>query len=251
MSDSEASSPGPGATSSSPTALPERFGSGLWTLALSAGFVAGMAAWGLGEATLIPEAGFQSKNEKRFVSQTVAGFRNGSICFGALGAAMGLGLGMTGGLARRSTVRAVIAGTTGLTLGGAAGVALTQLMLPVYYEHSRSSDITYSLIVHGGIWAGVAATAGLAFAIGWVGWRGVLRGVLGAVAGALVATVVHEIAGGILFPLASTDRPISQTWETRLMARLLVSMLAAAGVVLCSEPAPEVAGGSPARQQEE
>jgi hypothetical protein len=203
-----------------------------------------MVAWCIGEATLVPEAGFQNRDEKIFVSQSVAGIRNGAIGFGALGGAMGLGLGLAGGLSRRSTARAVFAAAIGLFLGGALGVALNHFMLPFYYEHSRSGDITYPLVVHGGIWIGVSAAAGLAFAVGRGGWRGVPNGVLGAVAGALLATVLYDFAGGILFPLASTERPISQTWETRLLARLLVSMLVAAGVALCAQPVAGRAGAS-------
>ncbi len=93
-------------------------------------------------------------------------FGTATISFGALGAAMGLGLGMAGGLIRRSIPRAVLAGATGLLLGAGAGVALSRLILPVYYEHAQGGDISYSLMVHAGIWAGVAAAAGLAFAIG-------------------------------------------------------------------------------------
>jgi len=194
---------------------------------------------------LVPEAGFRSRRENIFVSTSVAGIRNGSICFGALGAAMGLGLGMVGGLTGRSIGRAVIAGLTGLILGGSAGVALTQLILPIYYGHSTSGDITYSLLVHGGIWAGAAAAAGLAFAIGRDGWRGVPRAILGAVAAALLATVLYDFVGGILNPMASTDRPISLTWETRLLARLLVTMLVAVGVVLCAGSTGKSKAASP------
>jgi hypothetical protein len=202
---------------------------------VAAGLVAGVVAWAIGEATLVPEAGFQSKKEKIVVLPSVAGIRNGSISFGALGAALGLGLGLAGGLIRRSVLRAVLAGATGLLLGGGAGVALTRLILPVYYEHTRNGDVTYSLMVHAGVWVAVAAAAGLAFAIGLGGWRGVPRVMLGAAGAALLATVIYEFAGGLLFPRALTDRPISQTWESRLVARLLVTVLVAAGVVLGAE----------------
>jgi hypothetical protein len=210
-----------------------------------------VVAWGIGEALLVPEAGFKSREQKVYVSTSVAGIRNGTICFGALGAALGLGLGIAGGLARRSNRRATIAGATGLFVGGVAGVALTRVILPIYYEHSASADITYSLIVHGGIWAGLAAAAGLAYALGRVGWSGVSRGVLGAVVAAVLATVTYDFAGGILFPMASTERPISLTWQTRLLARLLVTMSVAVGVALCAEPASSTAGASASRQEDQ
>ncbi len=207
-----------------------------WALVLGAGLAAGVIAWAIGEATLVPEAGFRSKATKIGVSQSVAGTRNGVVSFGVLGAAMGLGLGLAGGLIRRSVPGAVAAGATGLLLGGAAAVAVSRLILPVYYEHSKDSDLTYSLMVHGGVWAAVGAAAGLAFGIGQPGWRGLLRGMLGGAGAALLAAVIYEFAGGLLFPVAFTDRPISQTWESRLVARLLVTALTAAGVVLAAEP---------------
>ena len=53
----------------------------------------------------------------------------------------------------------------------------------------------------------------------------------------MLAAVIYEFAGGILFPQALTDRPISQTWESRLVARLLVTVLTAVGVVLSMQSA--------------
>ena len=119
---------------------------------------------------------------------------------------------------------------TGLLLGGGVGAGLSRLILPIYYEHSAGGELTYSLMVHGGIWVAVGAAAGLAFGIGLGGWSDAIRGMSGrAGCAALLAAVIYEFAGGILFPQALTDRPISQTWETRLFARLLVTVLTAAG----------------------
>jgi hypothetical protein len=203
-----------------------------WVLALAAGLVAGGVAWGIGEATLIPEAGFQDKAKKIDISPTVAGLRNSLISFGALGAALGLGLGLAGGLIGRSVPRAILAGLIGLLLGGGAGAGLTRVLLPIYYDHLREGELTYSLMVHCGVWGAAGAAAGLAFALGLVGWRGAVRGVIGGAAGALLGAVIYEVAGGIYFPRALTDRPISLTAETRLMARLLVTALVAAAAVV-------------------
>jgi hypothetical protein len=201
-----------------------------WALALAAGLLAGVIAWASGEATLVPEAAYENKKEHVHVALSVAGIRNGIISFGALGAATGLALGLAGGLIARSALRAIGAGATGMLLGGGVGAALSQLILPIYYNHSTSGELTYSLMVHGGIWTAVGATAGLAFGIGLGGWRAALSGMLGGACAALLAAVIYEFAG-ILFPLALTDRPISQTWQSRLLARLLVAGLTAVGVV--------------------
>ena len=117
------------------------------------------------------------------------------------------------------------AGATGLLLGGGVGAALSWLILPIYYAHSTGGELSYSLLVHGGIWLAVGAAAGLAFGIGLGGSvRCAPRGT-GEACAALLAAVIYEFAGGILFPQALTDRPLSQTWESRLLARLLVTLI--------------------------
>jgi hypothetical protein len=54
---------------------------------------------------------------------------------------------------------------------------------------------------------------------------------VGGLGGAAFAAVIYEFAGSVV-PLAMTDRPVSRTWESRLLARLLVSVVAAAGAAL-------------------
>jgi hypothetical protein len=227
-------------------------GSGVrwWTLALAAGLLAGVISWAIGEATLVPEATHQDKKAHIYLPLSVAGIHNGTLSFAALGAAIGLALGIAGGLIGRSTVRAGAAGATGLLLGGTVGISLSRLILPIYYQHSTTNELIYSFMVHGGIWTAIAAVAGLAFGIGVGGWRAALRGMLGSACAALLAAIIYEVAGGILFPAALTDRPLSQTGETRLMARLLVTVLAAAGAVLSiqsagSKKAVDAANSSP------
>ena len=119
---------------------------------------------------MCPRRGFENKKEHIHVSLAEIGIRNGIIAFGALGGATGLALGLAGGLIRRSALRAIAAGATGLLLGGGIGVALSWLILPIYYEHSTGGELTYSLMVHGGVWVAVGAAAGLAFGIGLGGW---------------------------------------------------------------------------------
>ena len=47
--------------------------------------LAGLIAWAIGEATLVPEAGYENKKEHIHLAVSVAGIRNGIISFGALG----------------------------------------------------------------------------------------------------------------------------------------------------------------------
>jgi hypothetical protein len=206
-----------------------------WALALSAGLAAGVIGGTIGEAALIPDSGLARRQVARGNTDplpSAVGLRNAVVSIGTLGAAMGLGLGLAGGLIRRSVVRAVLAGATGLIAGGVAGLGMARLLVPIYYENLTADDLTYPLIVHGGTWGTAGAAAGLAFALGLGGWGRMLRVIVGGAAAALLATVIYEFAGGILFPLAWTDRPVSATWESRLAARLLVALLVAAGVVL-------------------
>ena len=126
----------------------------------------------------------------------------------------------------------------GFVLGGIAGALVPQLVLPVYYKNSLAGDLIYSLMIHGGTWGAIGAAAGLAFAIGLGGWHAIVRGLVGGVAGALLATVIYEFAGGLLFTNAMTDRPISQTVVSRLVARVLVTVFIAAGLVAAAPPPP-------------
>jgi hypothetical protein len=232
MTNPDNPAPVPLAAAESTIATATGTGTRTWALTLFAGLLAGVLAWAIGEATLLPEAGYQNKKENIHVSVSEVGIRNGTISFGALGAVTGLALGLAGGMIRRSAPLALIAGAIGLLVAGGAGAALSQVILPVYYEHSATGELTYSLMVHCGVWAGVGAAAGLACGIGLGGWRDVIRGLMGGACGALLAAIIYEFAGGILFPTALTDRPISQSVASRLLARLLVTVLVAAGVVL-------------------
>jgi hypothetical protein len=208
-----------------------------WVLVLAAGLAAGLIAWAVAEAALVPEIGIGTRGSRaaRRLPADV-GLRNGMVSFGALGAVMGLSLGLAGGLIRRSVRAEVLAAVTGLVLGGAVGAGAARLLVPVYYENMRSNNLIFPLIVHGGTWAALGAAAGLAFGWGLGGWRTVVRSALGAAGAALLATIIYDFAGAALFPLAMTDRPISLTWESRLLARLLVAVLAAAGALLCGWP---------------
>ena len=77
---------------------------------------------------------------------------------------------------RRSAPRALIAGAIGLLLAGVAGAALSQAILPVYYEHSATGELTYSLMVIAESGQPWAPRPGLACGIGLGGWRDALRG---------------------------------------------------------------------------
>ena len=93
--------------------------------------------------------------------------------------APGLGLGLVGGLIHRSLLRGVMAGAAGLVLGGVTGVLTARVLALVYYKNLSGDDLTYSLIVHGGVWGAVGAVGGLAFGLGLGGWDRLARATVG------------------------------------------------------------------------
>ena len=211
----------------------------IWMLALAAGLTAGVTAWAIGEATNVPERGRMAMKGEILPPPSVHGTHNAIYSFGALGAALGFGMGLTGGLINRSFLRAWLAALSGFCLGGGVGVITSWLIVPVFYRHVTADDLTYSLMVHGVIWTAVGGAAGLAFAMGTGGRDRLLNATVGGAVAALLATVIYEVSGGILSPFAVTSLPVSLTWESRLAARLLVAVLVVSGIVLSASSRAE------------
>jgi hypothetical protein len=203
------------------------------------GCVAGLVSWTVGEAfvgyfsppvALMDDLGASAELGRQ---QIASDLKNACVAFGWLGAILGLALGFAGGMTRRSTAAAGKAAALGLILGGCSGVGLSLFLLPIY-ERNRdmiSDDMVLPILIHCGIWGGIGASTGLAFGIGRGGGRQIVNSLCGALVGALVASVLFDILGALLFPVAQTARPISVTSGTRLLARLLVAMLAAVGAM--------------------
>jgi hypothetical protein len=172
--------------------------------------------------------------------------REGLLCFGMLGAALGLGLGLAGGLARRSAGAALGAGGLGLALAAAAGACAAAGLVPYYLAHVNrdADDLLLPLLIHAGCWAPIGAAAGLAYGVGMRGVRGALAALLCGLLGALIGTLVFEVIAPFAFPLAKTSEPISASWGSRLLARLSIALFTAAGAALAtqavvSKPGPE------------
>jgi hypothetical protein len=177
--------------------------------------------------------------------------KNAGLAFLLLGAALGGGLGAAGGLARGSRRAAVQATWAGLFLGIVAAGVMSLALLPAYnayqlrHPDEAARDLLWPLLIHSGIWSAVGAAGGLALALG-LGERGPIpRAVLGGFIGAAVGTVAYELAGA-LFPAARTAQFVSATRETRLMARLAVTLLASAGAAMgvVSPPKARAAPGT-------
>ena len=214
-----------------------------WLVALG-GVLAGLAAFGIGEATsdLIPPEPEQynfmgemrwtaTKDSPRVRSRVAA------LSFGVLGACLGGSLGIAGGLARRpvSATAPATGGLLGAVVGAALGagtsLALVPRLLDLYFGH-KDLEILTGMFSHGVIWGPLGAAAGLAFAVGLGERRLTGRALTAGLAGAVLGTVAFDLVGALAFPLARTDGLFSLTWPTRLMARLMVSLGTAAAIVL-------------------
>ena len=224
-------------------------------LILAAGVVAGLAAWLGGEACRdLIKARRHVVNSRGIIlyvvshrDQDIADARNAGLAFAWLGACLGAALGAVGGLARRSGRAAMSAAGVGAVAGALACAAVSMVVLPLYtayrngHPDEASRDLLFPLLVHAGIWSVAGAVGGLAFGLGLGrGERGVwTQAALGGFVGAAIAAAAYELIGVAAFPGAATTQFISRTWPTRLMARLAVGILAAAGVALAIAPPRE------------
>ncbi len=214
--------------------------------------VAGLASFGLGEATykFIPPERVMLNTMGTIApavtgaTQLVANARNAALAFGLLGACLAGCLGIAGGLARRSRFGILAAGLLGATIGAAlpASVSLISIKyLPYAQFHYPDYELIISMLMHGSIWGLAGAAAGMAFAVGLGQPRLLIRSTLAGLAGAIFGAIVFDLIGGILFPLAETGEAISTNWPSRLTARVLVCIATAALVVL-SLPTPRPSG---------
>ncbi len=217
-------------------------------LTLAAGLLAGLVAWLGGEASLnVIKPPRHSVNSKGVVLNitnrrevAAANAKNAGLAFSLLGASLGAGMGLAGGLSRRSTRVAALASLLGLAMGAAGGAGMSLALLPLYNEYQArhpdeaARDLILPLLVHAGIWSGVAAIAGLAYALGLGERRWVPRIMLGGFIGAALGTVTYELLGALVFPAAQTTQFVSATWATRLLARLAVTIASSAGVALAA-----------------
>jgi hypothetical protein len=218
----------------------------LLAIALTAGVVAGLASWGVGEVTvqsfgpsykLTPEQSrsIAAATHERFRRVQQATTQRATAAYGALGAALGLALGLAGGVARRSATMGLMAAVLGFALGGAAGAGATQGLLPIYFHAQMTSEdhlatnMTLPLLVHGGIWTTAGLAAGLALGLGLGGWGRAARAAIGGALGAVFGTFLYELAGAIAFPTAATSEPIAAERYARLLAHLGVAVFVALG----------------------
>jgi hypothetical protein len=175
--------------------------------------------------------------------------KNGAICFGALGALLGLALGVSGGLGRRSGGSALTAGLVGALLGLAAGALPSFIAMPLAHEHKDDmlSQPAIGLGIHLGLWVPLGAAAGLAYALGRFGGspRHLILGFVGGLIGAALGTIAYEVVGAVFlsmhatqYPFASDIEPPDTSHFTRLFSLLCVAIGATLGAVAATNSVP-------------
>ena len=205
--------------------------------------MAGLTAFGAGEVVyeLIPAKLVESKIMGQTTmspsAQTVAVavVRNAALAFGLLGVCLGGFLGAAGGLARRSASAIFGAGVLGAILGLATAALASFGLLPYFLDaqpYHPEYEMILSVLMHAAIWGVTGAAAGLAFAVGLGDRRLLLRAIAAGFVGAVLGAIVFDLVGAAIFPLASTEQPISTTWPSRLLARLLVTVTSVAVVMM-------------------
>jgi hypothetical protein len=129
-------------------------------------------------------------------------------------------------------------------LGLALGAGLSLSLLPWFLKArfaDTEHDIVISLAMHGVIWGMLGAAGGLAFAIGLRDRRLPGRALIAGLAGGALGAAAFELLGAAFFTADRTGEAISESWPTRLMARLLVTLGTATLVaLLLAEPQEEV-----------
>ncbi len=223
------------------TSLPSK--GGIWTWALIGALLAGSISWFVGEQfvshfkpkTIVMNTMMGPMEGATTEESTKSDSRNAALAYGIVGAVFGLAMGVAGGLARASVKSAILAGVAGALLGAPLSAGTAIALQPLYYKSLDADPTEQSLmlplLVHAGIWMTAGAVAGLAFALGLSGRKDhILRGLIGGLIGAVVAAVAYEVVGTFLSSEAETIRPLSLTSETRMMARSMLTLLAAAGI---------------------
>jgi hypothetical protein len=211
---------------------------------LLAGLAAGLLAFALGELGYGFYQAERVPTESRYGGKQVvstpeterkADVQNAALAFAGLGAALGLCLGAAGGLIRRSTARAAVGGVLGLIVGGAMGGGLPYVTFPSYFWAVAQFVTERTLIglgLHALVWGLIGGAAGLAFGLAYGSPGRMLSCFVLGIVGAALGAGLFEVVGLFFYPESQTDVPLAGIWQARLLARVLVSIGAAAAIGL-------------------
>jgi hypothetical protein len=214
-----------------------------WVTIVGAGMAVGFVVWGLGEWALDSfaptykltndqirdnrKSTAEIGRQRRLYRTQVA-----IMTYGALGATLGFALGLAGGSLRGLFSRGLNAGLAGLILGAVSTSAVATFAVPCYYRafdasiDKLSHEILLPFLIHAAIWMCAGAVGGGSLGLGLGSGIDATRGALGGGLGALLATVIYEVVGALLFTLAGTAQPLAEEWIPRMIALLSVATLA-------------------------
>jgi hypothetical protein len=192
----------------------------------------------MAKEVVIPDLGVDASTRKvRNEAHATFQLKEAALWYGIQGAVLGMTLGLAGGWLRRSSPRAICAGLLGLVLGGllAGGSAykVVPLLRDSWFEATQE-DLGTTIQTHLCGWLPAGLVGGLAYGLGLGGFRRTLGAVLGGILGAALGTVIHESVVGHLFPLMATTRHLDTTWDSRLVACLIVALMVGAGAAFGS-----------------
>jgi hypothetical protein len=167
--------------------------------------------------------------------------QNAVVAYALLGAILSFSLGVTAAcfLGRYSMARVLSAGLAGIVLGASFAAASSYGLTPIYFHRMETADVTLSMLIHLGIWAAVGAASGIAFGIGSGTRKDLIGSFIGGVTGAAFATMLFDVCG-VFFPLARTERPLSEEANTRLAAAVFLSLSIALGICVVVFQKPTV-----------
>ena len=211
----------------------------LWAWTLPAGLAAGIVSWIAGE---VAHNAFAPVAEARRImagtqliaspaAMAAAGAKNAALAFGLLGVATGVAMSAAGALVGRSRRATVVAALSGATLGGVVGSSAAWVAATAFYRvYDPVEDrLALSLLMQAGIGVAVGAAGGLALAWGLARPGLAVRAALGGALGAALGQAIYVVLGTLTFPLDRTALPLAATPAPRLVARLLLATLTAAG----------------------
>jgi hypothetical protein len=209
---------------------------------LIAAILSAAISWGLGETPLmhfrpqIANVSMMGTNYRDSSPQTkeIATLKQASCILGCFGALLAGSVGAAGGYLAGSRKSALMAASAGLLVGGLAGALPPWLVIPLYNraEELTPGELGRSLLMHWSLWLALGAATGLALGLSMRNSSRLLRAVFGGMIGVALGTLVFELIGGLLFPLAETGKPLAATWETRLLSLLTIATYAAMGAVV-------------------
>ena len=205
--------------------------------AVVAGLVAGALAWLGGEGVVAIETADQSfvpanqgqigQHDAMILEATIM---KASASFAVLGASIGLVMGVAGGLLRGMPKAAAGAGLGGAVLGGTMIATVSMVALPRFLEDTEQLEqgMLEPILMHGLLWSTAGLAGGIAFAVG-LGCRPttVAQAAIGGVIGAVLGAAIYDIVGAVLWATDKTGMPLSESWYSRLLSRMCVSVAVA------------------------